>query len=96
MSAWSAAQVRLIASHLVGWKDGYLQQPKMERGPGNLFRPWDKPRWVGAEEHSGIRDDDYVLGFEVEDRPYCVPLYIIDYYHVINGDAGGVPLYFSG
>ncbi len=95
MSARSDEQARQIVSNLVGWQDGYLRQPDTE-GHGNLFRPWDKPEWVRADEHSGIRDDDYVLGFKVVDRPYCLPLYILDYYHVINGEAEGTPVYFCG
>jgi hypothetical protein len=39
-----------------------------------------------------VRDDDTVFGFLAGGDPYCVPFFIIDYYHTVNGVLAGKPM----
>jgi hypothetical protein len=59
------------------------------------FATWDNPQWVPASEAVHLRDDDYVLGVKHGDKAYCMPIYIIDYYHLINAVLEGEHVYFS-
>ena len=59
------------------------------------FKAFDDPSWVSASEAHHMRDDDYVLGINLDDAAYCMPQYIIDYYHTINAQLGDHPAFFS-
>jgi hypothetical protein len=59
------------------------------------FKAFDEPQWVTADEATHMRDDDYVLGISIGDDAYCMPQFIIDYYHTINAQLGEHPSFFS-
>jgi hypothetical protein len=42
-----------------------------------------------------MRDDDYVLGVSLGGDAYCMPQFIIDYYHTVNAQLGEHPAFFS-
>ena len=57
---------------------------KLARRLGESISAWDHPDFVTASEATFMRPDDYVLGVVIEGRPRAYPLWIIDYYHVVN------------
>ena len=59
------------------------------------FKSYDDPAWVAADDAMHMRDDDYVLGVLVDGQPYCMPQFIIDYYHTVNSEIEGHPTFFS-
>ncbi len=59
------------------------------------FKAFDDPSWVPASEAHQMRDDDYVLGINLDGAAYCMPQYIIDYYHTVNAQLGDHPAFFS-
>jgi hypothetical protein len=59
------------------------------------FKAFDEPQWVTADKATHMRDDDYVLGISVGADDYCMPQFIIDYYHTINAQLGDHPAFFS-
>jgi hypothetical protein len=59
------------------------------------FKAFDEPEWVKVEDAAHMRDDDYVLGINLDGAAYCMPQYIIDYYHTINAQLGDHPAFFS-
>ncbi|TMK86003.1 MAG: DUF3179 domain-containing protein [Actinobacteria bacterium] len=48
----------------------------------------DDPPMVGATEAQHMRPDDYVIGLVVGGSARAYPLWIVDYYHVVNDRAG--------
>lgn len=57
---------------------------KLPRLLGESIAAWDDPEFVPGADASFMRPDDYVLGVEVEGRARTYPLWLIDYYHVVN------------
>jgi hypothetical protein len=56
------------------------------------FLPLDRPEWLPAARSNHVRDDDIVFGFLAGGDPYCVPFFIIDYYHTVNGVLAAGPI----
>ena len=61
---------------------------------GGLVSSWDKAEFVGAEEAHFLRDDDYVIGLKHNGVVRAYPIWVVDYYHVINDMVGGDPIMF--
>lgn len=57
---------------------------KLPRRLGESIAAWDHPAFVAAVEATFMRPDDHVLGVNVEGRARAYPLWLIDYYHVVN------------
>jgi len=57
---------------------------KLPRRLGESIAAWDGPEFVSAIEAAFMRPDDHVLGVTVEGRARAYPLWLIDYYHVVN------------
>jgi hypothetical protein len=62
---------------------------KLPRRLGESIAAWDDPAFVAAIEAGFMRPDDYVLGVSVDGSPRAYPLWLIDYYHVVNDRVGG-------
>lgn len=58
--------------------------------------PWwqaqiDDPVYVGGADTRSMRDDDYVIGLVFDGKPKAYPLWILDYYHIVNDRQGTQP-----
>ena len=58
--------------------------------------PWwkaqiDDPVYVRASEANFMRPDDYIIGLEHDGVRRAYPLWILDYYHIVNDGAGADP-----
>ena len=57
---------------------------KLPRRLGESIAAWDNPDYVPAAAATFMRPDDYVLGVTIEGHSRAYPLWLIDYYHVVN------------
>lgn len=73
---------------------GYL--PEFDRFSSrpmpSFIIPIDDPVPVTGNAASFMRDDDYVIGFTMGKVARAYPLWIIDYYHVVNDRLEGTPV----
>lgn len=54
--------------------------------------PLENPSVKDASSATHMRDGDFVFGVVVSDRARAYPWWIVKNYHVVNDNAGGVPL----
>lgn len=59
---------------------------------GRLIASLERPRFVPAAEAVHMRDDDHVVGLALDGESRAYPLWIIDYYHVVNDTFGDEPV----
>ncbi len=59
---------------------------------GRLIAMLAHPRFVPVPEAVSMRDDDYVIGLVHGNEARAYPLWIIDYYHVVNDIVAGDPV----
>jgi hypothetical protein len=61
--------------------------------PGLMgFVTLDHPEWVSAADAQHVRDHDLAFCFVTDAGAYCVPMFVVDYYHTINTELGGEPV----
>src|SRR5437868_734736 len=61
--------------------------------PGMMgFVTLDRPEWVSAPDARHVNDGDLSFCFVAGTQAYCVPLFVIDYYHTVNTELGGEPV----
>jgi hypothetical protein len=61
---------------------------KLARRLGESIAGWDDPDFTQAAAATFMRPDDYVLGVRIDGEARAYPLWIIDYYHVVNDRSG--------
>jgi hypothetical protein len=61
---------------------------KLARRLGESIAGWDDPDFAPAAAATFMRPDDYVLGVRINGEARAYPLWIIDYYHVVNDRSG--------
>lgn len=67
-----------------------------EEDPTFLWaQPLDEADWVEGDEAAFMRDDDFVIGFRVDGRPYALAWWHLDNHHVANLEVDGQPLLVS-
>ena len=59
---------------------------------GGLIAYWDEPVTVSAADAVHMRDDDYVIATVYNGVARAYPIWIIDYYHIINDVIAGQPV----
>jgi hypothetical protein len=64
---------------------------KLPRRLGESIAGWDEPDFTSAAGAAFMRHDDYVLGVRIDGEARAYPLWVIDYYHVVNDRSGGRP-----
>ncbi len=67
------------------------ERMKLPRRLGESIAAWDGPAFVPATAATFMRPDDYVLGIVIGGTPRAYPLWLIDYYHVVNDRLDGRP-----
>ncbi len=61
--------------------------------PGLMgFVTLDRPEWVSAADARHVRDADLAFCFVAGTQAYCLPFFVVDYYHTINTELGGEPV----
>ncbi|NEO93192.1 MAG: DUF3179 domain-containing protein [Moorea sp. SIO3G5] len=83
------------ASHLEPYLPQISQNFELPRHIASLIASWDCPEFVGAKEANHMRNDDYVVGLVYKGVARAYPLWITDYYHIINDKIAGEPLLFA-
>lgn len=56
----------------------------------------ENPRFVSAREARHMRDDDQVVGLQLQGEARCYPCWIWDYHHVINDVWNGTQIAIAG
>jgi hypothetical protein len=88
--------VRFAAAFL-GERPGPLEYMVVQRAPRDGRRhhfhaPLETPNWVAADRAAHMEPDDAVLGFEVGDRAWAIPWWIMKNHHVANLTLAGQPV----
>jgi hypothetical protein len=60
----------------------------LARRLGESIAAWDDPDFTPAGAATFMRPDDYVLGVRIDGEARAYPVWIIDYYHVVNDRSG--------
>lgn len=72
-----------------GFDRSAYERLQLPRRLGESIAGWDDPEFSPAATAEFMRPDDYVLGVLIEGEARAYPLWIIDYYHVVNDRSGG-------
>lgn len=62
---------------------------------GRLIAQWDHPEFIDAVPADHMRESDYVVGLVHRGVAAAFPLWITDYYHVVNCELAGDPVMFT-
>jgi Protein of unknown function (DUF3179) len=84
-SAPSAARVQAAPP---GFDRAAYDRLKLARRLGESIAGWDDPDFAPAAAATFMRPDDYILGVRIDVEARAYPLWIIDYYHVVNDRSG--------
>lgn len=93
-AAMDEQRAKAIRSHIAPLEIDLAWQPP-KQAMLIAFKALDDPTWVPAADATHMRNDDYVLGLNLDGAAYCMPQHIIDYYHTINTVLGDHPAFFS-
>ncbi|MDJ0901720.1 MAG: DUF3179 domain-containing (seleno)protein [Xenococcus sp. MO_188.B8] len=82
------------ASHLEPYLPEIAKNFELPRQIGSLIAAWDRPELVPANQASHMRDGEYVVGLVYQGVARAYPLWIADYYHIINDAIAGESVLF--
>jgi hypothetical protein len=77
-----------VQTEPLGFDRAAYDRLKLARRLGESIAGWDDPDFAPATAASFMRPDDYILGVRIDGEARAYPLWIIDYYHVVNDRSG--------
>jgi hypothetical protein len=85
----------IAAGRLQPWSAAVARPFELPLRFGCAIASWNRPEFVPADEADHVRDDDYVVGLVHRGVARAYPLWIADYYHVINDRIADDPIIFT-
>lgn len=76
----------------VPYDDAIHENHQVAQCAGGLIAYWDDPETVPAAEATHMRDDDYIIGTVYKGVARAYPLWVVDYYHIINDTIAEQPV----
>lgn len=87
-----AATRRHSAAAHASYDTGIAANFEMSAHTGRLIASLARPRFGPADPAPHMREDDVVIGVVHGEEARAYPIWIVDYYHVINTTQGGDPV----
>ena len=82
------------AEHLETYQPQISENFEIPAHVGKLVAQCDKPEFVSESSDSSMREDDYVVGLELNGMAVAFPMWVADNYHIINCVIAGTPVVY--